>query len=158
MADYPDHTKIATTLLDQQGTISDLRKQLAETADVLRSVGKAALLVKPTLTEPFPDDPRWTPWSRFMEQPARRAYNLGILLRTQQRAAGVPRSFTSDAGTRLYAAARASADLLPGHAVWCDWHVTSGACCSCPVWLAACAGVDAVLAALDVDEEVVADV
>lgn len=153
MADYPDHKKIATTLLEQQGIINDLREQLAETSDVLRTVGKAAITVQPTLDTPYPDDPRWTPWTRWMEKPARRAYNLGVLLRAQQRAAGTPHR-TGDAGTRLYDAARQQADILPGHAVGCGWHSSSGAYCSCSVWVAACAGVDAVLDALDVDEDV----
>lgn len=152
MADYLDHKKIASTLLEQQGIITGLRAQLAETADVLRAVGKAAIVVHPALNTPYPDEPRWTPWTRWLEKPARRAYNLGVLLRAQQRAAGVPHRL-SDAATRLYDAARQQADIQPGHTVGCGWHTTSGAYCSCGVWTAACAGVDATLDALDVDQD-----
>jgi hypothetical protein len=51
-----------------------LRRLLAEAADALVDVGKKAIVVKPTLAQP---------WSRFMEAPAKRAYNLGIELRRE---------------------------------------------------------------------------
>lgn len=51
---------------------------LRRAAVALRAVGKAALVVKPTLDTPYPDRPEQTPWSRWMERPVRRAYNLGV--------------------------------------------------------------------------------
>ena len=57
-----------------------LHADRSEAAEALRAVGKAALVVKPTLDKPYDDDPSQTPWSRFMEAPARAAYNLGVRL------------------------------------------------------------------------------
>jgi hypothetical protein len=54
-------------------------------AQALAEVGKRALVVKPTLDQPYRDDPSQTPWTRFMERPAREAYNLGAQLRSQVR-------------------------------------------------------------------------
>lgn len=61
--------------------LKDARAELAEASDALRAVGKAALTVAPTLREPYRDAPDTSPWQRFMEEPARRAYNLGVRLR-----------------------------------------------------------------------------
>jgi hypothetical protein len=61
----------------------ELYEQLIDASDALRAVGKAAIVVKPTLDKPYPDAPEWTPWTRFMERPAKRAYNLGTKLRRQ---------------------------------------------------------------------------
>lgn len=55
---------------------------LREAAQALKDVGKAAIVVKPTLTTPYPDAPHVSPWTRFMEMPARDAYNLGVKIRT----------------------------------------------------------------------------
>lgn len=60
-----------------------LRELLRQAADALLEVGKKALVVKPTLSKPYPDDPSWTPWTRFLEQPARDAYSLGYEIRRQ---------------------------------------------------------------------------
>jgi hypothetical protein len=67
-------------LLDWPDRGDPLRTELREAAETLRAVGKAALVVKPTLDKPYSDDPSQTPWSRFMEAPARAAYNLGTRL------------------------------------------------------------------------------
>lgn len=58
-----------------ESTPGDLLRQAAR---ALKDVGKAALVVKPTLTKPYPDAPRTNPWQQFMDQPAREAYNLGV--------------------------------------------------------------------------------
>ncbi len=60
--------------------IARLRADLCEAADVLRAVGKAAIVVKPTLDQPYPDAPHTTPWWRHMHEPARNAYDLGVHL------------------------------------------------------------------------------
>lgn len=57
-----------------------LRAELVQAAEALRAVGKAALVVKPTLEKPYEDEPGLSPWTRFMEEPSRTAYNLGIAL------------------------------------------------------------------------------
>lgn len=57
------------------------RDLLRQAEEALRAVGKAAIVVKPTLDKPYTDAPEHTPWSRFMEVPARRAYNLGHEIR-----------------------------------------------------------------------------
>lgn len=56
---------------------------LAEASEALRLVGKAAITVEPTLKQPYSDAPSTSPWERFMEQPARRAYNLGHQIRRE---------------------------------------------------------------------------
>lgn len=57
------------------------RDFLREAEEALRAIGKAAIVVKPTLDRPYSDAPDWTPWTRFMERPAKRAYNLGQQIR-----------------------------------------------------------------------------
>lgn len=69
-------------------TEPEMRELLEQSAAALKAVGKAALVVKPTLDKPYPDDPSWTPWTRFMDQPARDAYNLGSRILRELRAGG----------------------------------------------------------------------
>ncbi len=123
-------------------------QQLAEAAAALRAIGKACIVVQPTLDVPYPDDPRWTPWTRWVAKPARVAYNLGILLRRQLGTGPTPPAWQSNAATRLYDAARELADQTVGHTDACEWHTNNHAYCSCPAYRAACAGVDSALAAL----------
>ena len=61
--------------------VAELEAELRTAAEVLCDVGKAALVVKTTLTKPYSDAPDQSPWSRFMESPARAAFNLGTQLR-----------------------------------------------------------------------------
>ena len=63
--------------------VERLRGQLGEASDALRAVGKAALTVAPTLRKPYRDAPETSPWKQFMEQPARRAYDLGVRIRRE---------------------------------------------------------------------------
>ncbi|MEV4863242.1 hypothetical protein [Streptomyces ossamyceticus] len=130
------------------------RHQLAEAADALFSIGRACIVVQPTLDVPYTDDPRWSPWTRWVQRPARTAYNLGALLRRQL---GISRrplpQWQSNAATRLYDAARQLSDQTIGHTETCEWHTNGHAYCSCLAYGAACAGVDAVLQALaEMDE------
>lgn len=67
-------------LADWELEIRELRADLLAAADALRVIGKAALVVKPTLEQPYRDEPRTNPWKRFMEVPTRNAYNLGVQL------------------------------------------------------------------------------
>jgi hypothetical protein len=55
-----------------------MRTLLRRAEEALRAVGKAALTVRPTLDQPYPDAPEWTPWTRFLEGPARAAFSLGF--------------------------------------------------------------------------------
>jgi hypothetical protein len=59
----------------------------------------------------------------------------------------------SEGGTHLYDAARQLSDQNVGHASGCEWHTNGNAYCSCGIWEAACAGVDAALEALVGEEE-----
>lgn len=61
-------------------------ERLAEIADALVAIGKACLVVAPTLRKPYPDDPTQNPWDKFVHDPAKRAYNLGHDLRRELRA------------------------------------------------------------------------
>lgn len=127
-------------------------EQLAEAATALYAIGRACIVVQPTLDVPYPDDPRWTPWSRWVAGPARTAYNLGVLLRRQLGLKRPPLpAWQSNAATRLYDAARELSDQTIGHAEACEWHTNGNAYCSCTSYGAACAGVDAVLLALAED-------
>lgn len=67
--------------------VSDER--LAEIAAALVAIGKACIVVAPTLRKPYPDDPEQNPWDKFVHEPAKRAYNLGHELRRELRARGV---------------------------------------------------------------------
>jgi len=67
--------------------ISDER--LAEIAAALVAIGKACLVVAPTLRQPYSDDPERIPWDKFVKGPVSRAYNLGHDLRRELRARGV---------------------------------------------------------------------
>lgn len=49
-----------------------------------RSIGQlrtSLITVEPFLDKPFPDDPRWTPWSRFIDRPWRQAATASELAR-----------------------------------------------------------------------------
>ena len=76
LADAADRAELQRLRARDEKAAYDLR----EAAETLRAVGKAALVVKPTLDKPYLDAPAQTPWSRFMETPARAAYNLGVRL------------------------------------------------------------------------------
>lgn len=57
---------------------------LAEAEAAERALTKSfttALTVKPCLDEPYSDDPRWTPWSRWMERSARESHDAAMGLR-----------------------------------------------------------------------------
>lgn len=62
--------------LDLRATYERYEALLVEAADTLRAVYTAGLTVQPTLDKPYPDDPRWTPWSRWMGQPCHDAHDL----------------------------------------------------------------------------------
>lgn len=71
----PEHEK------QLQAEVQRLRVELAKASDALCAVGKAALVVAPTLAKPYPDAPETSPWQQFMERPVRDAYNLGRRIR-----------------------------------------------------------------------------
>jgi hypothetical protein len=132
----------------------DAKQQLAEAGDALYAIGKACLAVKGTLKVPYPDEARWSPWTRFVGRPARTAFNLGVLLRRRySNTPGFTAHLGTTAATRLYDAARTLADQTIGHAEDCEWHTNSHSFCSCQTYGAACAGVDAALQALAEDHD-----
>jgi hypothetical protein len=55
-----------------------LRSLLTDAEDKLRTLAKKCLVAKPVLDKPFPDAPDTTPWKKYVEQPAREAYNLAV--------------------------------------------------------------------------------
>lgn len=57
------------------------RELLREAADALLKVSKAALVVKPTLDQPYLDAPNASPWTQFMREPSRAAHDLGHRIR-----------------------------------------------------------------------------
>ena len=41
-----------------------------------REIAASLIAVKPHLDKPYPDDPRWTPWTRFIERTLERVDEL----------------------------------------------------------------------------------
>jgi hypothetical protein len=60
----------------------DYGKLLVEAVAVLDACVKSALTVKPSLETPYEDDPRWTPWTRWLETPTRDAFDLRERIKT----------------------------------------------------------------------------
>jgi hypothetical protein len=54
---------------------------LEAAARALRSFCLRSLTVKPDLEQPYRDDPRWSPWTRWVEPEARRAHDLSRTIR-----------------------------------------------------------------------------
>ncbi len=48
------------------------REALAEVKTRWVDLSSALIAVSPFLSKPFKDDPRWTPWTRFVEKPLER--------------------------------------------------------------------------------------
>jgi hypothetical protein len=44
-----------------------------------REIAASLIAVKPHLDKPYPDDPRWTPWTRFIERTLERVDELAKL-------------------------------------------------------------------------------
>jgi len=63
------------------------RELLEQAAEALWECSKAALTVKPDLDKPYRDDPRWSPWTRWVEPRARRAHDLAMTIRKHLREA-----------------------------------------------------------------------
>lgn len=116
----------------EQPTPTD-RELLGQAAEALWGCAKAALTVEHSLDKPYPDDPRWSPWTRWVERPAREAHDLAMAIRkhlkatpAEPRAAAVTADEYFDAGAQLLAALNerdtAQAELarvtaLVGHAL-----------------------------------------
>jgi hypothetical protein len=58
--------------------IEKLEDLLREAAAALWALSKAVIVVRPSLTKPYTDAPDHTPWSRFVQPAASRAYNLKV--------------------------------------------------------------------------------
>jgi len=69
---------------EPQPTAEELLRQAA---DALWKCAKAALTVKPTLDQPYPDAPELTPWTRWVERPSREAHDLAMVIRKHLKAA-----------------------------------------------------------------------
>lgn len=72
----PTKRPTASEITDDQ--LDVLYAELAAAAHALKEISKACLVVKPTLDHPYRDDPRWTPWTRFVDRPAKVAFGLGV--------------------------------------------------------------------------------
>lgn len=59
---------------------------LRQAADALWNCAKAALTVKPTLSQPYPDAPELTPYTRWVERPSREAHDLAMAIRKHLKA------------------------------------------------------------------------
>jgi hypothetical protein len=54
---------------------------LEAAARALRSFTLSALTARKYLDKPYTDDPRWSPWTRWLEPEARRAHDLSRMIR-----------------------------------------------------------------------------
>lgn len=65
------------------------RELLQQAADALWNCAKSVLTVKPTLDTPY-DVPyeQWTPYTRWVERPAREAHDLCMKIRNRLKGAG----------------------------------------------------------------------
>ena len=57
------------------------RELLEQAASALWNCAKSALTVEPALSQPYPDAPEWTPYTRWVERPAREAHDLAMMIR-----------------------------------------------------------------------------
>jgi hypothetical protein len=57
------------------------RELLERAAAALWNCAKSALTVEPSLSQPYPDAPEWTPYTRWVERPAREAHDLAMVIR-----------------------------------------------------------------------------
>lgn len=64
------------------------RQLLADAADALWGCAKSALTVKPNLDHPYPEMPEWSPWTRWVEAPARTAHDVRQKIRAHLRSQG----------------------------------------------------------------------
>lgn len=71
---------------DEQVTV--MRSMLDEAAQRLRNLSKICVAVKPTLDKPYPDAPGTTPWKRFVDWPARQAYDYAVEIRRHLNSTG----------------------------------------------------------------------
>jgi hypothetical protein len=55
-----------------------LRSLLTDAEAKLRTLAKKCVVVRPTLDQPYSDAPDTTPWKKYVEQPAREAYDLAV--------------------------------------------------------------------------------
>jgi len=61
---------------------TDDRELLRQAADALWNCAKSALTVKPVLDTPYePPYEEWTPYTRWVERPAREAHDLAMAIR-----------------------------------------------------------------------------
>lgn len=52
--------------------------------EAVRHLAAALIAIEPHLSTPYPDDPRWTPWTRFVEPPLEYLYELAFPPRPQR--------------------------------------------------------------------------
>jgi len=75
----------------------EARKLLLTAAEALWNLSKTALTVKTSLDTPYPDAPDLTPWTRWVERPARQAHDVAMAIRRHLRE---PASTTPDDSAR----------------------------------------------------------
>lgn len=105
-------------MTDNLPTQEEAIELLGHASRALRDIAKAAIVVSPLLTTPYRDEPSLSPWTRFVQQPARAAYNLGHQIR---RCLGGPDTYTpADQPTEvvLDAWAHMALDAAERVAVW----------------------------------------
>lgn len=74
-------------LEDARAECGQARALLQQAADALWNLSKTALTVKTSLDQPYPDAPGLTPWTRWVERPARQAHDVAMAIRKHLRGA-----------------------------------------------------------------------
>lgn len=60
---------------------------LRETHHAIQETAKALIVVEPKLKEPYPDDPRWSPWTRWFDRSESSPWRLLVKADVKARAA-----------------------------------------------------------------------
>lgn len=64
---------------DETDASPDREPVSAEARELRRDIIASLIAVKGHLDQPYPDDPRWTPWTRFIERTLRKVDELAAL-------------------------------------------------------------------------------
>jgi len=66
-----------------------LQHLLSDAEGRMRTLAKKCVVARPILDKPFSDEPGTTPWKKFVEQPAREAYDLAVEIKRTLKGRGV---------------------------------------------------------------------
>jgi len=73
--------------LQPQVREKQLEEALEEAHHAIKETAKVLIAVRPALEKPYPDDPRWSPWTRFLDRSERSPWTLLVKADTAIRTA-----------------------------------------------------------------------